>query len=331
MSRVLARARMRPRRLLLASALAAVLLLAFAGGGAVERAATPVAAATPASVVVGSGNAVADGPVPAPVTTDATPRWRTERAIPRRGMLVAYYGTAGTGALGVLGERAPDRSHRRLARAAAAFERPGRPVRLVHELIVSIADAYPGRDGDYSHDISRDAVRRHVAAARRNGALLLLDIQTGRSDFLRIAKRWAWALAEPHVGLALDPEWRMRRGEVPGRVIGSVRAAEVNRVSAWLSRMVVRRDLPEKLFVLHQFRTDMLPDVQRIVGRDGLQLVQHVDGFGTPGQKLDTYRAVARPRTFAMGFKLFYDEDVQLMGPRAVHRVRPTVRFVSYQ
>jgi hypothetical protein len=60
-------------------------------------------------------------------------------------------------------------------------------------------------------------------------------------------------------------------------------------------------------------------------------MVQHVDGFGTPGQKRATYNAVARPRRFAMGFKLFYDEDVRRMGPAEVHRLRPDVRFVSFQ
>ena len=59
--------------------------------------------------------------------------------------------------------------------------------------------------------------------------------------------------------------------------------------------------------------------------------MQHVDGFGTQGQKLATYHAVARPGQFAMGFKLFYDEDVHRFTPRQVRRIRPAVRFVSYQ
>ena len=32
-----------------------------------------------------------------------------------------------------------------------------------------------------------------------------------------------------------------------------------------------------------------------------------------------------------MGFKLFYDEDRPRMGPAEVHRIRPYVRFVSFQ
>ena len=32
-----------------------------------------------------------------------------------------------------------------------------------------------------------------------------------------------------------------------------------------------------------------------------------------------------------MGFKLFYDEDVNRFSPAEVRRIRPAVRFVSYQ
>lgn len=244
---------------------------------------------------------------------------------------VAFYGAPRTGVLGVLGERPVAESHRRLVRAAAPFRRPGERLQPVHELIVTVADPFPGPRGTFHHDVARADVARHVAAARRLGALVVLDLQPGRSGFLPVARRWAWALRQPHVGLALDPEWRVGPRQVPGQVIGSVRADEVNRVAAWLGRLVEREDLPEKLFVLHQFRTTMLPDLGRVRPVRGLEMVQHVDGFGTPGQKLDTYREVLSPDRFAPGFKLFYDEDRPLMTPAAVRRVRPAVRFVSYQ
>ncbi|GAA4681566.1 hypothetical protein [Nocardioides nanhaiensis] len=245
--------------------------------------------------------------------------------------LVAYYGTAGTDALGVLGEGTPARVHPRLLRAARDFAGPDRPVQPVYELIVTVADATPGRDGDYSHDIARASVQRYIDAAHRHGALLLLDIQPGRSDFLTVAKRWKWALQDPYVGLALDPEWRMGPREVPGRTIGSVDATEVNEVSSWLSGVVERQQLPEKLLVVHQFRTDMLTRPRLVKQREGLALVQHVDGFGTPGQKRATYGTVARPGTFTMGFKLFYDEDRPRMSARDVLALDPQVRFVSFQ
>lgn len=245
--------------------------------------------------------------------------------------LVAYYGTGGTGALGVLGETDPDSMDRRLHRAARPFRKPGQRVRHVYELIVTIADGHPGRDGDFSHDIARSEVRRYLRAAHRNDALLLLDIQPGRTSFLEAAKRWEWALRDPWVGLALDPEWRMGPRQVPAHTVGQVRAGEINRTSAWLARITRQDALPQKLFVLHQFRTDMVERIGQIRTRPELAMVQHVDGFGTAPQKLATYHAVARPRQFTMGFKLFYDEDVRRMQPRAVHAVRPRVRFVSFQ
>ncbi len=245
--------------------------------------------------------------------------------------LVAYYGTAQSGALGVLGETSPARMDRRLHRAAASFRRPGQPLRYVYELIVTIADAHPGPGRDYNHDIPRAEVRRYIRAAHRNNALLLLDLQPGRSGFTTVAKRWAWALRDPWVGLALDPEWRMGRHQVPGRTVGQVDASEVNRTAAWLAALTRRERLPQKLFVLHQFRVDMVHHISRIQRRPELAMVQHVDGYGTRRQKLGTYHAVARPRQFRMGFKLFYDEDVHRMRARHVRAVRPTVRFVSFQ
>ncbi|GAA4110478.1 hypothetical protein GCM10022215_05600 [Nocardioides fonticola] len=264
-------------------------------------------------------------------TTRPTLPWGGRRIFAGDDLLVAYYGTAGTGALGVLGETSPARMQQQLERAAAAFRRPGRPVRLVYELIVTIADRSPGPDRSYSHPLSRAAVEPYVRAARRHGALLLLDIQPGHQRFLPAARHWAWALRQPEVGLALDPEWRLPRGVVPAQQVGSVSAAEINRTSAWLADLVRRHDLPEKLFVLHQFRTAMIRDIDAVRSRPGLAMVQHVDGFGTRSEKRATYRVVARPDLFRMGFKLFYDEDVRRMGPAEVFALRPRVRFVSFQ
>jgi len=245
--------------------------------------------------------------------------------------LVAYYGTAQTGSMGVLGRTDPETMQRRLMRAAAPFREPGEQIQPVYELIVTVADGSPGPDHDYSHDIPARYVRQYLRAAHRHHALLLLDLQTGRAPFPDVAKRWAWALEDPSVGLALDPEWRMGRHQVPAQVVGSVRAREVNQTSLWLSRLVEREGLPQKLFVLHQFRLSMLPDIGRIVHRPGLAMVQHTDGFGTRGEKLATYHAVARPQQFRQGFKLFYDWDIKRFTPAQVRRIAPRVNFVSYQ
>jgi hypothetical protein len=327
-----------PRRLPIGAALAALVLTGLGVVGAERHTSGPTRATGPRDALV----AVAADSDDEPAAVEAaavSPVVRRVSQLPgggtrvfgRHRFLVAYYGTAGTGSLGVLGETAPDEMQRRLRRAAQPFKLEGERIQSVYELIVTVADPIAGADGDYSHDIPTESVRAYIEAAHRHGALVVLDIQPGRADFLTVAKRWAWALEDPWVGLALDPEWRMGPRQVPGRVIGSVGAAEVNRVSAWLSDLVEREGLPQKPFLLHQFRSTMIRGVERVRRRDGLAMVQHADGFGNQGQKLATYHALARPEQFAMGFKLFYDEDVNLFGPARVRRIRPAVRFVSYQ
>ena len=249
----------------------------------------------------------------------------------KKRFLVAYYGTAGTSSLGVLGESDPDTMHARLERAAKPFKHRGERVQPVYELIVTVADGAdaPGTDGDHSHDILHSLVQRYIDAAHRNGALLVLDIQPGRSDFLTVAKRWEWALKDPWVGLALDPEWRMRSDQVPGQAIGSVPAAEVDQVSAWLDTLTRANDLPEKLFLVHQFSEGMVRGTFK--RRKNLAEVLHVDGFGSPAAKLATYAALAKPKRYEMGFKLFYDEDSPRMRAKAVRRITPAVSYVSFQ
>jgi len=246
-------------------------------------------------------------------------------------MLVAYYGTAGTGSLGVLGEAWPDAIMPRLPRAGNRFAVGGLKVQPVFELIVRVAHGGPTANGTWSSDIAREKVQAYIDAAHRHGVLLVLDLQPGRADFLSVAKRWEWALRDPWVGLALDPEWRVGPGQRPAQVIGSVSAAEINAVSGWLESLTARAGLPQKVFMLHQFRTSMIRTPRYVVPRAHLAMVQHVDGFGTPSQKLATYKAVARPNQFVMGFKLFYDEDTPMMRPATVLRIRPQVRFVSFQ
>ena len=74
----------------------------------------------------------------------------------------------------------------------------------------------------------------------------------------------------------------------------------------------------------------MVPDIGKVRMRDGLAMVQHVDGFGSPADKLATYDGVARPQKFTMGFKIFYDEDQPRMRPHEVRGLKD-VRFVSFQ
>jgi hypothetical protein len=264
-------------------------------------------------------------------TSTVPPPWHPAPVFAGR-MLVAYYGTAGTGVMGVLGSGSIPDVTQQLRTAARGFAKAsGRKVQIVYELIATVADDFPGEDGTYSHDIPREQVQAFLDAARQNHALVVLDLQPGRSDLLTVAKRYAWALKRPDVGLAVDPEWRMHGDDVPGQVIGWVGADEVNATARYVASIARQYRLPQKLFLIHQFVPQSIDQVQDITPEKGLAMVQHVDGYGAEADKLATFHRVARPKQFILGFKLFYQEDVGLMSPAQVMAAVPGVRFISYQ
>jgi hypothetical protein len=256
---------------------------------------------------------------------------RGGRTIFPRFRVVAYYGAPQNHELGALGIGSPDAAARRLRRQAEPYARKTRPVMLALELIATVANADAGEDGMYRTRQTDAVVRRYLRAARRAKALLVLDIQPGHADFMdevRHLDRW---LREPDVGLALDPEWHTP-GAQPGTVIGSVTAAKVNQVSAHVAKIVREGNLPEKLFVVHQFTPDMIRDKPRVMQRPGLATTMNVDGFGDRANKVAKYREFTRDGTrFHHGYKLFYREDVGLMRPRSVLALQPPPDFVVYE
>jgi hypothetical protein len=252
------------------------------------------------------------------------------RLLPDR-RVVAFYGAPQDEELGALGIGTPDRAARRLVRQARAYDRPRRHVLPALELITVIANADPGEDGMYRSRQPAAVIDRYLRAARRHGMLLILDIQPGRADFFDEVVRLERWLREPDVGLALDPEWRVGPGEVPGQVIGRVDPREVNATSAWLAQLAVRHDLPQKLFLIHQFTDDMVDHTQ-LQRRPELAMVLNTDGFGTRPVKVSKYHAFSGDAPgFHHGFKLFYEEDVGMMTPRQVLRMRPAPDVVEYE
>lgn len=245
----------------------------------------------------------------------------------------AHYGAPQARQLGILGIGSPATAGVRLNRQARAYAGKGRrPVLPGMELIGVIAGAGPGADGKYRYRQTRRVIRTYLWAARKAKALLILDIQPGRSDFLTEAKALEEFLVEPEVGLALDPEWRMGPAQVPGRVIGSVDAAEINEVTGWLSDLVNAGNLPDKLVIVHQFTDGMIRRKRGLRVRPGIDMVLNADGFGTAGAKANTYGRVVRNRgPLHTGFKLFFVEDTGLMSPKQVLRLRPRPEVVIYE
>ncbi|HEX6390593.1 MAG TPA: hypothetical protein VFZ89_14135 [Solirubrobacteraceae bacterium] len=246
--------------------------------------------------------------------------------------VVGFYGAPQDQQLGALGIGTPDEAAARLRRVARDYERASRPVLPAFELIATIAADAPGDDGLYRMHQSDEVIGRYLEAARRAKGLLLLDIQPGRGDFLSEAQRLERWLREPDVGLALDPEWHVGPGEIPGKVIGSVTAEQVNEVSAYVSAFVTDHDLPDKLFVVHQFTPDMIANKERIARRLGLAVTMNVDGFGDRSNQESKYDLFTSELTrFHNGFKLFYEEDTNLMTPRQVLALDPPPDLVVYE
>lgn len=221
-----------------------------------------------------------------------------------------------------------------MRRQAAAYDRSGTPAMPALELIATIANSDPGDDGLYSRRQPGSVIRRYLKLARSNDALLLLDVQPGRGDFVDEAEHLTRFLRQPDVGLALDPEWNVGPVGVPGEEIGSVDAAEVNEVSGYLQGLVDRHDLPQKLLVVHQFTEEMIEAKEALVAPPDVAVVLNADGFGDQANKVAKYRAL-RPRGpikgFPLGFKLFYQEDYDLMSPSEVLGLRPPPALVVYE
>ena len=249
--------------------------------------------------------------------------------------LVAMYGSPNAASLGILGEQpvgaAVDRAHSLAEDYAPLVDDPVVPT---FEIITTVASGSAGAAGDYSIRVPHDRVQPWIDAAAEAGMYVVLDLQPGRTDFLTQAKEVAPLLKHPHVGLALDPEWRLRPDQVHLRQVGSVGVEEVQAVADWLAQLTRDAGLPQKMLLLHQFRKSMLRDIDALAPPPELAVVVQMDGQGSQGAKDATWQAITTidpPRGVSWGWKNFYDEDTVLRSPADTLAVEPTPVLVSYQ
>lgn len=247
---------------------------------------------------------------------------------------VALYGTPGSGALGVLGEQDVPATIARAEEHAAPYRGlTSDTVVPAVEIIATIASSGAEADGSYSRKRPVDDLRPLVEAAGAAGQYVVLDLQPGRQDFVTQARVYEDLLALPHVGLALDPEWRLAPDQVHLRQIGSVGIDEVNATAEWLAQLTRERHLPQKMFVLHQFSLRMIAERERLdTSHDELAPLIHVDGQGSQPAKAGTWATLrdgAPPVHW--GWKNFYDEDVPMLDPTQTYQVQPVPDLVTYQ
>ena len=248
--------------------------------------------------------------------------------------VVAYYGNPFSKRMGILGEINPDSMLARLQRQSDEYLRADSttPVLPALELIVTVAQGTAGRDGMYRARMPDSVIDKVASWAERRGYLLILDVQVGRSSVRSEIAPLMKYLARPTVHLALDPEFAMPATKVPGHVIGTLDASQVNVAVDTLAALVARYQLPPKMLIVHRFTRPMLTNHERIHLDPRVQMVIDMDGFGAPHLKRSSYLHYIfdHPVQYA-GFKLFYKNDKPILTPEQVVKLKPIPVFIMYQ
>jgi hypothetical protein len=249
-------------------------------------------------------------------------------------LYVALYGHPGSRVLGSLGEQDLAASVRRAQLVAGQYVAYGRQVVPTFEIITTVASSEAGADGDYSNEFPASKFQPWIDAAATERMYVILDLQPGRSTFPSQAREIEGLLAHPHVGLALDPEWRVGPTQRPGGgFIGTVDGAEVNETIVWLDDLIRRYRLPPKVLVVHQFTPTMVTSKHLIRPTPNVHVLFQMDGFGTMSLKVASWdRMVADlPAGALTGWKNFYDEDTPTPTPAQSLSVAPRPVYISYQ
>lgn len=248
--------------------------------------------------------------------------------------ILSYYGFPTNELMGILGEYSKEDLLPILQDQAAAYEAadPSRPVKLAYEVIASVAQRDAGADGNYLEYTDPGWVQEYVDFTAANDLLLILDMQYGRNSTEQEIDAVEEYLRYPHVHLALDPEFHVAEGEVPGEDLGQIDGSDVNYALQRLAQLSADNGLPPKILIVHQFNLYSITNKDQIVAPDGVQFVLEVDGWGDPEMKRGTYDVVAGEVPFDFyGFKLWYRQDEPLMTPEEVIALVPPPDIVIYQ
>lgn len=252
--------------------------------------------------------------------------------------IVCYYGHPNSTRMGALGEFPKEEMLQRLRRQIGEWEAadPATPVQPCLHMVAVVAQSEPGTAGHYRTITGDATVQKVYDWAKEINGIFIVDIQVGTDDIRNILPRFEWILKNPDVHLAIDPEFYMKGGQRPGTKIGTMDAADINYATEFLANLVREHNLPPKVLIVHRFTRPMVTNYRQIKLRPEAQIVVHMDGWGAPWLKRDSYRdyIVQEPVQFT-GFKLFYHNDTKkgdpLMAPADLLRLRPIPLYIQYQ
>ena len=255
--------------------------------------------------------------------------------------VIAFYGNPLSKRMGILGEFPPDRMLAKLDTVVKEWEEadPETPVQPALHYIAVVAQADSGRDGKYRLRMDSAMIEQVYGWAQKRDALLFLDIQAGMSTVMEELPRLMRFLERPNVHLGIDPEFYMhyeREGVPPGKRIGTLTSKELNYVIDRLSKLTIEKNIPPKILVVHRFTRNMVRGYKDIKLDPRVQVVIHMDGWGAPWLKFDSYKSyvVDEPVQYT-GFKLFYKNDTKkgdkLLTAAELVQLKPRPIYIQYQ
>jgi hypothetical protein len=255
--------------------------------------------------------------------------------------IIAYYGNPHSKKMGVIGEYPEQQMLGMLDRTVAQWKAadPATPIVPAIHLVTVVAQGAPGADGKWRRRESAEMIEKTYGWAKGKNGVLFLDIQASHSTLQAELPPLLPYLSRPDVHLGVDPEFYMhhdKEGVRPSAKIGQMRASDINYVINTLDRLVTEKKLPPKVLVVHRFTRLMVPDAANIRPTKNVQVVMHMDGWGPPWLKFDSYHhyIVNEPVQFT-GFKLFYHNDTKkghaLLTPKELLQLKPTLSYIQYQ
>jgi hypothetical protein len=253
--------------------------------------------------------------------------------------IIAYYGNFYSRGMGVLGEYDEPIMLDKLRAEVAAWEAadPDTPVVPAIHYIVTTAQQLPQKDGMYTLRMPDSQIDKALEIAAKIDAIVFIDFQVGLSTLQKELPHYEEYLKHPKVHLGVDPEFSMKTGHAPGKVIGSYDAADINFAAEYLARLVRENDLPPKILVIHRFTQDMLTNTHLIRPLPEVQIVMDMDGWGDKAKKIGTYTRVIVPEPVQFtGFKLFYKNDLfapstGIFTPAELLKLSPQPIYIQYQ
>ncbi|MBP9711985.1 MAG: hypothetical protein KBD55_03055 [Candidatus Pacebacteria bacterium] len=271
--------------------------------------------------------------------------WPVSAVYPNAGALlpfnriIAYYGNLYSKKMGVLGEYAPEVMMAKLQEEVEKWELadPATPVIPALHYIAVVAQGSAGKDGMYRFRMPDSEIEKVLAMAEKINAIVFLDFQVAFSTLDKELPPFEKYLKMPNVHLGIDPEFSMKTGVRPGKVVGTFDAVDINFAANFLARIVKENNLTPKILVVHRYTEKMVTNYKNITPLPEVQIVMDMDGWGGAAKKLNTYKQfVATQPVHFTGFKLFYKNDIfdagtTLMTPLDLLKLNPRPSYIQYQ